>query len=329
MSGLITARIAAPILQIFASLPLRGAAGGGLLLEVGDELTSAARKPARRCIRGRLRVRFWAESQRPLVAPGGHCCSCTALANSLRCAFEHLHEREPVEHKRTAAWAPVLLVVAALFGQPAVAWGCTPSPGWPEKIRVEPDLVARRMVRAAIYVDVAVAEEMTSDVDFATRSHQEWVGYAKSPAERAEAEENLRLSREMVSKGSAVRIHFRVVERLKAHGPDTFTINGENASAYRSGRSTSVRPVSLPELKYFLNQEDYADWAGPGVCTTQIYADVGQRYLVFRDRQGRISKTQVPVTFKEPIEISGPAVVPLAGDNDPWLLLVRKWVRAQ
>lgn len=223
-----------------------------------------------------------------------------------------------------------LMLAVAVSGASVSASACIPEPGWREEASLDADAAATEMVRAAAFIDVAVAERFTRDFEFMTRTRDQWLGRAVTPIARKEAEEALEFERQGAAEDGAVRIHFRVQERLKGHSAREFSLNGSDETKLAGAAEHSPRAIRLDELKYFLNQQDYADWVGPGACTRPIFAREGQQYLVFRDERGRVLRAVTLVNFRERTDrVPGPAVVPIITNQDPWLRLVRSKFSAQ
>lgn len=217
-----------------------------------------------------------------------------------------------------------ILTILALSGATKSAFACTPAPGWPHEARIDAAAAARQMVAAAAFIDVAEVVQFTSDVDFMSRTQEAWIARSKNSAHRKEIEDALEFEREGILSDGAVRIHFVVRENLKGSGAPEFTLNGSDYAKLAGASYRAPKAVGLNDLAYLLNQQDYADWAGPGTCEAPIVARQGQRYLVFRDADGRLLRSEVSVNLRgHQTRVAGPAATPVVTDHDPWLRLIR------
>ena len=179
------------------------------------------------------------------------------------------------------------------------------------------------MGRDATFIDIAVAERMTSDFEAGTR---QWARMRAEPIgsrQHENADAWLAATKEAWAEDGA-RIHFRVVERLKGDSPAEFSIGGSKQFDQEM-QGQPLRPVSLSELHHFLETVDLIDGPSMGDCTIPVFAVSGQRYIVFRDADGLLLRTDVPVRFSgQTVPLGGPAVVPIVSVNDPWPKLVRQ-----
>lgn len=216
-----------------------------------------------------------------------------------------------------AAWLGALAICAAFPSGLALA--CTPSPGWPTKIRLDPARVAQQMAASAAYIDLVRVEALTDDYEVGTRTPDGWAAWIGSGPEAPKTiEEALKMARAEWDDG--VRIHYRVVEHLKGDGGDAFVMDGEQPRAWVKGSSAS----KISDLKFYLQQQDLAAWPGPGSCLREVTAFQGALYLVFRDADRRLLQAPVSITFQgKALSVSGPANVPVRGSADPWVSLVR------
>lgn len=197
------------------------------------------------------------------------------------------------------------------------ALACTPAPGWPHKARLDAKLVAEEMVASAAFVDLVKVEALTPDFEVGTHAPEGWYPLVTDQEEGPKTiQEALKLARGSFEGGA--RIHYRVIKHLKGLGDENFTIDGEVIED-----KFAVRPFKLANLKYFLDQQDYIFWEGPGVCTHPVFAKGGGYTLIFRDADNRLLRAPVSVTFRgRTFSISGPAAIPVSGPSDPWVLLV-------
>lgn len=227
---------------------------------------------------------------------------------------------------------PAAFVSAALTGlavaAPAIA--CSPPPGWPRKVQIDPAATARTLMDAAATVDVVVAEAMTDDYEVGTspRARAAFLeAFGTSPAGPPPAREDLIAEMRDAWADEGVRIHYRVVEHLKGAGPETFTLNGARllgAPPYQAGPTPS-KAVSLASLRSRLASRDLSEWENVGACITPLYSDLGARYLVFRDTEGQLLRQEVDIRFMGHAQrIGGPVYAEVRGPADPWLTTVRQ-----
>lgn len=213
------------------------------------------------------------------------------------------------------------LVVGAYLLGAGAALSCTPAPGWYAKARVSADVAARVMAREAVFIDIAVADRMTSDFEVGTRQWASMRAAPKGSHLHKVADSWLAGTREAWAEDGA-RIHFRVVERLKGHSPPEFTLGG--SKEFEKDKQ-APRAVPLSQLHYFLDIVDLIDGPGMGDCTMPVFAQTGRRYLIFRGADGLPLRIDVPVRFSGQMNPrSGPSVVPIISINDPWPKLVRQ-----
>lgn len=222
-------------------------------------------------------------------------------------------------------FAASLVIALAASAATSTASACTPAPGWPHDVHLNAEAAAAQMVRAAAFIDVVVAEQFTGDdFEFMSRTREAWLAYAKTTSERQDAETALASERDGLRTDGAARVHFVVREKLKGDGAPEFAFNGSDYAKLAGAPEHPPTAVRLTDLKYLLDQQDYADWDGPGTCTMPIFVLRGRRYLVFRDPRGRVLRSNISVSFHGHLmRIAGPAVVPIETDQDPWLRLVR------
>jgi hypothetical protein len=229
-----------------------------------------------------------------------------------------------------AALLSVALAASCLAAaSPAAA--CVPPPGWPLKVRLAPTALARELFDAAATVDVAVAETMTDDFEVGTSA--EAYAAARSNFEDGPDPVAGPLTPERVSallrddwQGEGVRIHYRVVERLKGSSPESFTLNGARLPPGPPPPRRLVRLTRNPmtSLKLRLDSRDLSDWEGFGACITALYSDVGARYLIFRDADGHLLRQKVDVRFlNDTVRVGGPVYAEIRSSADPWLAAVR------
>jgi len=218
----------------------------------------------------------------------------------------------------------IALACASMILAPAsLAQACTPAPGWPAKVQLDPRGAARKMAASAAYIDVVRVESLTPDYEVGTLAPEGWaVWIGTEPDAPKNLVEALQMAR--ASWEGAARIHYRVVERLKGRSAETFAMNGQRVTDPRPPWGLQSKTARLQSLKYFLDQQDLAAWPGPGACGTEITASEGAAYLVFRDVQGGLLRTPISVVFKGSQSlVTGPANVPVTGASDPWVTLVR------
>lgn len=191
--------------------------------------------------------------------------------------------------------------------------------------------MARTLVDAATTVDVAVAEAVTDDYEVGTsplaRASVElsFAMYPDSTSGPRTPEEISALLREEWA-GEGARIHYRVVERLKGSGPETFTLNGARLPPQPSPPRQHARRAhsAMDGLKFRLNSQDLSDWEGFGACINALYSDLGQRYLIFRDADGHLLRQDVAVRFQgKTIRVGGPVYSETPEPADGWLATVR------
>lgn len=182
---------------------------------------------------------------------------------------------------------------------------------------------AERLARSAASIDLVVAEAVDDRYEVGTQPEALAAALANSnccghTANKAQVLADLKT--EWADDGG--RFHYRVVQRLKGQGSNTFTLNGMRTSpGPRRARSPHVVVV---ELRARLGSADLNTWPGFGACITPLYSAVGRRYLVFRDARGRLLSQNVAVHYQDRvIETPGPVYVEVVGDNDPWLAAVR------
>lgn len=216
------------------------------------------------------------------------------------------------------AWLAALSALALGQG----AYGCTPPSGYPKKVRLSPQVVADVMTRAAAYVDVAVVESVTPDFELGTRNPEAWRWVVDMYEDHPTLEQAMARQREEWT--DAGRFHFRIVEHLKADGPAMFDINGQTPPPFLGRGGDKPFAPSLSALKYFLGEEDLANFPPPGACAMPVFASVGETFLVFRDDKGFLLRTEVPYRFEgRPGSRLGPAAFPIAPTGSPWLKIVR------
>lgn len=207
-----------------------------------------------------------------------------------------------------------LVALVALWASEALA--CTPTPGWDAKARLSVDAAARIMSTKATYIDVVSVERLTPDFEFATRSRREWTVWDRTPGGVGAAIEGAR-----EDYGDGVKIHLRIVHRLKGVPQSGFTLNGLRRPDWMPQKP--ARPIKLSELHQFRNLYDFADWPAGAICQVPIYVSVGERFLIFRDAQGRLLQANVPYSFEGKAgEITGPAIAPIVNETDPWPIKV-------
>lgn len=228
------------------------------------------------------------------------------------------HRRKP----GPAAWLAAIAVCASI--PTSLALACTPSPGWPTKVRMEPERVAQQMLASAVYVDLVKVEALTDDYEVGTLSPDGWAAWIGSgPDAPKTIQQALRMARAEWDDG--VRIHYRVVEHLKGDGGDTFVMDGVQPRSFVQGEFTP----KITDLKFYLQQQDLAAWPGPGSCLREITGQQGGHYLVFRDADRKLLQAPVSITFRgKALTVSGPANVPVRGSADPWVSLVRNIIAA-
>jgi hypothetical protein len=221
--------------------------------------------------------------------------------------------------RATAGLTALFLTLA----QPALA--CTPPPGWPNKVKLDLALTAETLVRAAATIDIAVAERTTDDYEVGTDPEAN----AEAMANYATGEGGRKLSAVEVSAllkeeyPDGVRIHYRVVERLKGASPSEFTLNG--ALLPIEGRPPGYRPrFGRSEVLDRLNSQDLSEWQGFGACMRELWTDLGGRYVVFRDDQGRLLRQMVTVQLRDQGQVRGPTYAQVGERDDAWLAAVRK-----
>lgn len=215
--------------------------------------------------------------------------------------------------------APVAVCVAA----PA-ALACVPAPSWPAKARLSPPKVARTMVAAATYIDLVRVEALTPDFEVGTRNPEGWsIWLGDEPDAPKTMDEVLKIAREDWA-DNGVRIHYRVVERLKGASADTFTLDGVRLTTPPPG---VAYPADMPlrDLTNHLDQQDLAAWPAPGACETPLFVTgEGMTLLVFRDAAGRLLRAPVEVKFMgRASQIPGPAHVRVSGPDGAWVKVVR------
>ncbi|HYF22237.1 MAG TPA: hypothetical protein VD929_02460 [Caulobacteraceae bacterium] len=118
----------------------------------------------------------------------------------------------------------------------------------------------------------------------------------------------------------AVFITTRVVRTLKGGAsPSPLRFHGVEVEA--SSRLPSIKT----RIRSSLDQEDLAEWSGPGSCMSPIWAAKGQHFVVFRDEAGKPLKVRLDaVLLKKPVKIVPPGVVPVSRMQDPWVRLVEQ-----
>ncbi|WP_165184654.1 hypothetical protein [Caulobacter soli] len=230
-------------------------------------------------------------------------------------------------------WAALLSAAFVGLGlSPALpSAACTPAPGWPFKVQLDPATMARTLVAAATSVDVVVAEDMTDDYEVGTDPQV----YAAARAALATAPATADMTRTPQSfsallreewRDDGARVHYRVAEHLKGSGAETFALNGARMDLAPLKRVSKPQP--LMALKFRLESRDLSEWEGFGSCITALYSQVGKRYLVFRDADGRLLRQPVDVLFMgKTTPVGGPVYAEVFGPDDPWLIAVRQAAR--
>lgn len=190
------------------------------------------------------------------------------------------------------------------------AAACQPAKDW-DKAQINAPVAARAMLTAAHYVDVVSVVSLSQDFEFATRSKSDWLLPGMT---REDVEAYAREMKEEFGEG-AVKMHLRVIRRLKGDSPEVFTFNGVRRPPEMK---KWVAPFRLSQLQTFGRQFDFADWPA-SFCQDAVYAEVGDRFLVFRDAEGRLLQASVPF-FLHGRESGGPApaMVQIKEESDPW-----------
>lgn len=213
-------------------------------------------------------------------------------------------------------------MVAVLLTSATQASACVPAPGWPKMVHLSAQAAATRMVRASFTVDLVKVESLSSDFQFGTKSRSKWISWVgQAPDHFHDVDEVLAAMR--TSWAGAARIHFRVLRSLKDQGSVTFDLSGESIANDKATRLPRGK-VRLDQLKYFLDQQDLAAWESVGSCQKEVFAAIGQSYLVFRNKDGSLLREPIRVRFKgRNMWIPGPAYIPVDGLDDPWVRAVR------
>ena len=148
----------------------------------------------------------------------------------------------------------VALALVSGCGGALQANACTPVPGWPQKAKLSPEVVAELVVSHAAHIDLVVADHFSPDAEIAPLP-----AVFLEKASPQEASEYAQGWRETWS--DAVRIHYRVVATLLGNPTEAFVVNGEGLEGPLPTRGGVAR-----RLKSFLDQKDLANWPGPGAC---------------------------------------------------------------
>lgn len=204
----------------------------------------------------------------------------------------------------------VCAAAASLLAGEALA--CSPPPGWPQKVRVSPKVIAEVMAKAAAHIDLVVVEHLSKD--FVISELPSWYAEELPQAERVAT------WREDIGGTDAVRMHLRVLRSLKGGSADSLELSGiviEGLGARWIASNLASKIVSM------LDEQDLAHWREPGSCDTAIPAMDGAQYLVFRDADGRLMRQPVPIRFRGYANTHiGPGALPVTGERDPWVELV-------
>ena len=225
--------------------------------------------------------------------------------------------------------AVTALALLLLVSNPA--WACVRPDGWPKGLRIDPTATARALADAAASIDVVIAERLTDDFEVATTPRAIAEATGNMPGEASD-----KVSAALRSEWSndGVRIHYRVVERLKGAGAETFSMNGmksccEEPAASKRAPAGGRPNAALKALPFLLGTRDLSEWEGFGACITPVSATLGERYLVFRDTEGRLLTKRISVRFQgRKIIAGGPVYVPISGPDDAWLKVVRGSISA-
>jgi hypothetical protein len=180
------------------------------------------------------------------------------------------------------------------------------------------------MVQSAAFIDFVVVDRLTPDFEVGTRR---WAAMRAAPqgSHLHESADAWLADTQSAWRDEGARIHFRVLERLKGHSPNEFTLNGSKPYLSESRHFPARRAVRLEQLPSFLNYADLLDGPQMGDCTVAVVGEVGVKYLIFRDAAGFPLRTEVPVRFRGHLDwLAGPSVVPILSNADPWPQVVMR-----
>ena len=227
-----------------------------------------------------------------------------------------------------------LLVFAAALATAQPALACRPPAFSADIFDVPRTDFAAILVENATYIDLAVAEraEPLTELDGWVRQLRD-AGFAEPQAEadRASMQRFYRNLAGDLRRRGAARIVFRGLEKLKGEGPSWFTLNGlwqpRGESQFHVGGD--LADVLTPRSVWYTFGGPYEISRNQlgFLCSLPLTARPGQRYLVFRDRDGRLLGPTIPFVDRQSGEMTlrpGFVFEPVASGFDPWLDLVRE-----
>lgn len=214
-------------------------------------------------------------------------------------------------------WLGLLVAIMTGAAQPTLA--C--SPMYSERVIVGPRPAAR-LVAGSTFVDIVVAESAVP------------ISVADLEWGQAPSESDLAWSQSQLAGMAASTISFRVVERLKGHSPDLFTLEGslghfdpDLARETRELCGWFSRADCLDDRVY----ERFTPDELRNSCFQPLFVSLGQRYLVFRDADGSLTDPLIRVRIRatgEVHRVAGPVFEAIVED-DRWLDAVRYAVSTQ
>jgi hypothetical protein len=227
----------------------------------------------------------------------------------------------------------LIVAIFALSAAPALSCSRVPFERWQPSVR--PMALPAKMVADAALVEVAVAERRELvDIDaFLSESFKADLARAGDDAERREIREDMAWKREELATAGLARVSFRIVERLKGGGPDTFKLTAFSTQEPDDGLTPATALQSRGDYGKARQVYDapkwvQADaWGGFGSCTAPISVVIGQHYLIFRGADGNLLGER-PMGFVPLNQNLSPGSVfePVTA-SDPWLARVRKAAR--
>ena len=216
--------------------------------------------------------------------------------------------------------------------QPALA--CRP-PYYSEDIYSFPRAdFAAVLVENATYIDLAVAEraEPLTELDgWVKQALDAGLAETEGAADRASTRRYYRGLAGDLRRQGASRIVFRSLEKLRGDGQSWFTLNGlwRPRDEPQHGIGERLADALTPRSVWYAMGGPYEILQNqfPLLCSRPVTVRPGQRYLVFRDLDGRLMGPSIPLLTRDTGEIGlrlGYVFQPVAANGDPWLDLVRQ-----
>lgn len=183
----------------------------------------------------------------------------------------------------------------------------------------------------ATYVDVAVLQR-TEPLDFASwirRARAADLADAINPADRAAIVARYAGMAAEFRREGAAKLVFRSIESLKGQGPSEFGLNGfwTRGGSQWAASSGSSRDGLSPEAVWYANGPyELSQSRLTPLCFTWLGAKSDQPYLIFRDADGRLMTSTIPVlevANSETLHVMGFVFAPVELSGDPWLEAVR------